>query len=172
MQHDFSSTDPRMNKRLIISGSLLSTVAAVAIYCSVAHRTNNPGVHIPGTSSTIHTETGAWRIDHHIEHGILSYAVILGPTARSTGGWVRRRTSVDGTPFVELWQAGDRLTSLLGSGRVFQVIDPDYGTNRGVRGQVAELSQRISGATFQAFLDSKPSDYSLASLTNYSTAHP
>ena len=161
-----------MNKRLIIiSASLLSAVAAVAIYCSVSRHPSNLGVYIPGTTSTLRTDTGVWRIHYHIDQGTLSYAVILGPTPRFTGGWVRSGTTTVGVPFVELCQPGDRLTSLLGSGRVFQVVDPDYGMNRGVRGEVTELSERISGATFQAFLDSKPSDYSLASLTNYSKAH-
>ena len=155
----------------LISTLSVIAVAAVAIYCSVFRHPSSQGVNIPQTITHFRTDTGAWTIHYHIDQGVLSYAVILGPAARSTGGWVRGGTTTDGIPFVQLWQPGDKLTSLVGSGRIFQVVDPDYGTNRGVHGQVTELSERISGTTFQAFLDSKPSSYSLASLTNYSKTH-
>ncbi len=161
-----------MNKCfLIVSVSVLLAAATAANYCSIARPPSNVGVYNPDTLIMRHTDTGAWMIHYYIDQGTLSYAVILGPSARITGGWVGSGTTSHGTPFVKLWQPGDKLTSLMGSGRVFQVIDPDCGKNNGVRGQVTELSERISGTTFQAFIESKPSDYSLASLTSYSKAH-
>ena len=119
-------------------------------------------VTIPLTTSAPSTDKGSWIIEYYVSSNILSYAVISGPFPKDGQGHVRSGGSTaDGRVWVHLYRPDGSEVPILDSGRIFQVS----GTN------VSECPEHISGKTFTAFLDSQPSDYSVAALRRYAEEH-
>jgi hypothetical protein len=118
-------------------------------------------VSLPEVTSSLTTKDGLWMIDYAFDGDKLGYAVISGPSA----GEVHGHSGMGGDSAGKLWATvnmpdGTKI-SVWGSGRIFFFS----GTN------VTECPQSILGKTFRAFLDSKPSDYSMAALLAFAEEH-
>ncbi len=118
-------------------------------------------VTLPEVTSVATTKDGFWIIDYAFDGDKLGYAVITGPSA----GEVHGHSGMGGDSTGKLWANvqmpdGTKL-SVWKSGRIFFFS----GTN------VMECPQHVSGKTFKAFLDSRPSDYSMSALLRFEKDH-
>ena len=131
-------------------------VAVVLVGCDT-----KSSVTIPLDTATAGTDKGSWIIEYYVSSNLLSYAVISGPFPNNNGqGHVDAGGSLpDGRAWAHLRRPDGSEVPILGTGHIFFVSD----TN------VTECPQRISGRTFQAFLDRHPSDYSMPTLLKFAS---
>ena len=139
-----------MKKYFLIAG------VSLAFLC-ICYITFNKSVTIPESATFKTTADGLWLIEWHTNSTWLSYAVINGPSLGEAHGHVRAGGSASGKQWAYLLKPDGREIPILDSGRIFQVS----GTN------VTETSSRISAGTFQAFLKSPQSNYSLSTLLQF-----
>ena len=105
------------------------------------------------------TSKGNWTLAYCIDGPRLGYAVIVGPWKDFAKSDVPLTTG-KGTAspeFAILRTPDGHDIPILASGRVFQLHDD----------KLIELHLQISGSEFQAFLDSKPDDYSLDAVAAF-----
>lgn len=123
-----------------------------------------PGISAHGqTSTSASTSEGIWSIQYDIEDGILSWAVIAGPSRVEIKGPVSMvSSSTDGKAPENVKKAifhhpnGDR-TDLTGTGRVIHVSSEI----------ISELVEPIDSKTFEAFLRSGSDDFRLSALIRF-----
>jgi hypothetical protein len=122
--------------------------------------TDTSSVSLPDVTFAESTTNGTWLVNYCLDGEKLSYAVISGPQEPVHG-----HSGVGGDSTGKLWAYLDKPDGskipILGTGRIFFVS----GTN------VTECPQHISGKTFEAFVDSKPSDYSMQALLTFGAGH-
>lgn len=119
------------------------------------------------TSSS--TSEGSWIIQYDIDDGILSYAVIAGPSKGEITGPVIQSSTYPNQEDGKVRELGKKAIfqhpngdeiNLVGTGRVIHVSS----------GIVSELVEPIDPKTFEAFLRSGTDDLRLSALLRFQTS--